>query len=58
MRLDPLLKTAIVASFTALFSCSNPSNDSNKDAESNKPALDIAKIEQIIGMKGTEKDGE
>lgn len=58
MRLNPLLKIAIVASFTALFSCSNPSNENNKNAESNKPALDIAKIEQIIGMKGTEKDGE
>lgn len=56
MTLNLLLKTVIAASFTALFSCSNPSN--NQDAESNKPALDIAKIEQIIGMKGTEKDGE
>jgi hypothetical protein len=58
MRLNTLVKTAIIASFTALFSCSNPSSDNNQDGESNKPALDIAKIEQIIGIKGTEKDGE
>ena len=58
MRIDTLVNTAIIASFTALFSCSNPSSDNNQDGESNKPTLDIAKIEQTIGIKGTEKDGE
>ena len=58
MRIDTLVNTAIIASFTALFSCSNPSSDNSQDGESNKPTLDIAKIEQTIGIKGTEKDGE
>lgn len=58
MTLNVLQKAAMLVSFTALFNCTNPSNEDVKDAESNKPALDIAKIEQIMGMKGTEKDGE
>ncbi|MEJ7645722.1 MAG: DUF1259 domain-containing protein [Chryseolinea sp.] len=58
MKLNFLQIAAIVISFNGIFSCSNPSNEKNKDAQSTKLTLDVAKIEQVIGMKGTEKDGE
>ncbi len=54
MHLKRLLSVLTVI---ALAQCSSPSSD--KDASSTTPrALDIAKIESVLGMKGTEKNGE
>jgi hypothetical protein len=39
------------------FSCTNSSKDSNADQKESRP-LDIAAIEQTLGMKGTTKEGE
>lgn len=50
-----LLYTLLAASIAAT-QCSSPSSDKEESKEVR--ALDIAKIESILGMKGTEKNGE
>lgn len=57
MRLN-FLGAAIGVSFIILAGCSGSSSDESQDTERTSPGLDIATIEQIMGMKGTTKDGE
>jgi hypothetical protein len=48
-----------IAGLFALIDCSSPSSDKEKPSESAEvKSLDIAKIEEVLGMKGTEKNGE
>jgi hypothetical protein len=49
-------KTSVIA-IIAFAQCATPSAE-NKDAKTNGKPLDIAKIESVLGMKGTEKNGE
>lgn len=58
MTLNLLHNTAIVVLFTVLFSCSSHSDEKYKYAERTRNGLDISKIENVIGIKGVEKDGE
>jgi len=44
--------------FIVLAQCSSPSNKDQSSPESVKRSLDITKIENILGLKGTEKNGE
>jgi hypothetical protein len=59
MKSNCFLKSAFCVSLTVLFSCSTPSGEEDKNSE-NRPAksLDIGRIEQVLGMKGTENNGE
>lgn len=54
-----LIRKISVVAAIALAQCSSPSSDKDHASE-NLPtrSLDIAKIERVLGMKGTEKNGE
>ena len=55
MNLRTLTQYSWMVALGAIFNCSNPTD--NADQKQTRQ-LDIAKIEQALGMKGTEKDGE
>lgn len=58
MRSISRLKTSwLFVLVVTVLGCSN-SPDENSDQASSSRELDIAKIEEVLGMKGTEKDGE
>jgi hypothetical protein len=45
--------------FSASIQCSSPTDKKNPDSNAGeKKTLNVAKIEEILGMKGTEKNGE
>lgn len=58
MKFITLPKPALLIFLTVLSACSNSSDRGAKGEQENKGALDIAAIERVTGMKGTEKDGE
>jgi hypothetical protein len=59
-NIKPIFNTMFTALlFSTAMQCSSPAdnkNATNKDGE--KKSLNVAKIEEILGMKGTEKNGE
>jgi hypothetical protein len=58
MKLNGKLFFTLSALFIAGVQCSSPTSDKNQNESQNVQALDIARIETILGMKGTEKNGE
>lgn len=55
MRQKRLIKPSCIVLIGLAMGCSNPVNDSNGPE---RKKLDIAKIEDVLGIKGTQKDGE
>jgi hypothetical protein len=54
-----LKMTLLVMSVSMTMQCSSPTGENDKpDNSGQKKTLNIATIEQILGMKGTEKNGE
>lgn len=58
MKLKGKLLFNLLALAISSMQCSSPASDNDQDASKEVRALDIARIEAILGMKGTEKNGE
>jgi hypothetical protein len=58
MKLNGKLIFSLLGLLIASTQCSSPTSDTGEDQSRDVRALDIAKIETILGMKGTEKNGE
>jgi hypothetical protein len=58
MKLNGKLLSSLLAVLIAGTQCSSPTSKDSENKSQEVHALDIAKIESILGMKGTEKNGE
>jgi hypothetical protein len=58
MKLNGKLLFTLSVLLIASTQCSSPASDKSQNESQNIQALDIARIETILGMKGTEKNGE
>lgn len=57
MKSNPIYKTVLGISLALLVSCTNPKTEEKKPDRANRD-LDVATLEQALGMKGVSKDGE
>jgi hypothetical protein len=58
MKLTGNLLTCLILLAVVTMQCSSRTSDKDEDESKGTRALDIAKIEGILGMKGAEKNGE